>query len=357
MTIFRRSEGNISRESMAAQARNYGVQYESFVVSGTPLYKVREGKNHIRILPVSWVAPKGHTPVHYGLHIYTHFGIGGDRGSYICYEYTNKEFLARYKYGLADLLAANGIELPWAVNVCPVEAERRKAKDAGDKELANALSSGMSVFAWVIDRLNPDAGPGLFKMPFKKVDREIVNRCSDQESGVIFPEDDVEGYDIIFNCANAGKKTADYSGVTVARKATPLHTDKAKIKEWLKFIDEHSLPKVLNWPDPEKIIRELEGVDTQGVTFGDGEPEPGDVESEVDAAVEEDPFALPVTDEMTVDAVGTVDEETDDAPFDVTAKDDEPSNVKAVVQTGPASKKESFMDKAAAAKSRFAARK
>ncbi len=65
-------------DDVKERANKRGGNFDSIYKSSFKVYKVREGKNMLRILPPTWEKPK-----HYGFDIWVNYGIGADNQSYL----------------------------------------------------------------------------------------------------------------------------------------------------------------------------------------------------------------------------------------------------------------------------------
>lgn len=218
-----------------------GGNYDSIFKPDYPVFKPKEGENSVRILPPSWLKfdKKGQVIEdeayekwggHWDLRVFVHFGIGADEATYICNAKMNDEPCA------------------------PCDA-RRDAED--DDERKQFRWSERSV-CWVIDRADEKAGPQVWGMP-ASLSRDIYGRSVDKKTGaMIYIDDPEEGYDIDFIREGTDVKTK-YTGVDVARKASPISSNEKQQDRWLDYITEHPLPDVLNFFEPEYIEKVLLG--------------------------------------------------------------------------------------------------
>jgi len=182
------------------------------------VFTAKEGKNRIRIMPRTWEDDQG--PKHWAFPLYMHYGVGPDNSRYPC---PNR----------------NG----WGP--CPMCEERSKLDVDGDKDAASELRPSPSQLCWIIDRNREEDGPQVFLMPSTKLEGPICDLSRDPDTGerlkIEHPE---SGYDITFTRKGTGRNT-DYSAAAVARKATFLSEDEKEEDEWLTFIEENPLPKMV----------------------------------------------------------------------------------------------------------------
>ena len=161
-----------SREDFKKRANMKGGGFDSFIKPEYKTYKVRDGKNIIRILPATWEIDEGETG-HYGYDLHVNYSIGADNAAYLS--------LSKMK-GLPD----------------PLADARREAEKEGDEKLAKALRPIARVGIWLIDRQDEDEGPQFWAVPFT-VDKAFINLSMDEDTKeYVYVDDPEEGYDIRF---------------------------------------------------------------------------------------------------------------------------------------------------------------
>jgi hypothetical protein len=164
---------------------------ENLPTGGGNYFKPRQGKNVVRFIP----PPLGKKAT---MVWYKHwFQIGNERQSIIC---------TKYQYN----------------QPCPVCKKGSELKATGNKidsRKARALEPQSSVYANVVDMMDPEKGvqvwtmsPGLFK--------DITSAVEMADVGKVFA-DPQKGFNIIFKRKGEGKDT-EYSGHMVARESSPL---------------------------------------------------------------------------------------------------------------------------------------
>lgn len=219
------------------------------------LFKPRDGENIVRILPATWGAQPytnaeldkmpeedlrrlqdedDRWGVEWYITVWIHYGVGPDNGMYLC---------------RAKMLDER----------CPIcEA----AKATRDPDEADQLQPSKRALAWVVDRDAEKEGPQLWPMPWTKVRGEIYARSTNKKDGTpILPDGrppDYEGYDVIFNKTGKEDRT-NYTGVEIDRDPSPICEDEKREEKWLAYIEEHSLPSLLNFYDAEHIDKVLRG--------------------------------------------------------------------------------------------------
>lgn len=218
-----------SKEDVKARANMRGGGFDSFIKPEFKRYKVRDGKNMVRILPATWEKPK-----HYGFDIWVNYGIGADNQSYLSLSKMNNE-----EDPLADA--------------------RREAQREGDDETAKALAPRQRVLVWVIDRNEEDEGPQLWDIPFS-VDKDFVNLCLDEDTKeVIYPDDPDEGHDLRFYKEGSGIGTKYPASRMKLLDESPLHEDDDVKKEWLDFVKENPVPDCLQFYSADEIAAAFDG--------------------------------------------------------------------------------------------------
>ena len=218
-----------SREDVKARANMRGGGYDSFIKPEFKRYKVRDGKNLVRILPATWPKPK-----HYGYDIWVNYGIGADNQSYLSLSKMNE-------------------------GPDPLADARRQAQREGDDDTAKALAPRQRVLVWVIDRLDEDEGPQLWDIPFS-ADKDFINLTLDEDTKeVLYPDDPEEGHDIRFYKEGQGLGTKYPASKMKLLDASPLHEDEDQQKEWLDFIKENTVPESLQFYTAEQIGAAFDG--------------------------------------------------------------------------------------------------
>jgi hypothetical protein len=218
-----------SKDDVKERANAQGGGFDRFIKPSYKTYKVRDGKNLIRVLPPTWEGAK-----HYGYDIYVNYGIGVDDQSYL---------------SLSRMLSKPD----------PLAEARRAAEREGNQELAKQLNPTQRVLMWLIDRLNEDEGPQLWAAPFT-VDKALANISFDEDTReVIYIDDPEEGCDVRFYREGQGLKTKYDGSKMKLLKPTPLHEDSALMNEWLDYVSENPIPDCLNYYDYDHILSVYDG--------------------------------------------------------------------------------------------------
>src|ERR1700722_6401017 len=218
-----------SKEDVKARANMRGGGFDSFIKPEFKRYKVRDGKNLVRILPATWEKPG-----HYGFDIWINYGIGADNQSYLSLSKMKDE---------AD----------------PLADARRAAQREGDEETAKALSPRQRVLVWVIDRNEEDEGPQLWDIPFS-VDKDFINLCLDEDTKeVIYPDDPESGHDLRFYKEGSGIGTKYPASRMKLLDESPLHEDKDTADGGLEFVAENPVPDCLQYYTADQIASAFDG--------------------------------------------------------------------------------------------------
>ncbi len=218
-----------TKDDIKERANNRGGNFDSIFKSSFKVYKVREGKNVLRILPPTWEKPK-----HYGYDIWVNYGIGADNQSYLS--------LAKMK-GQKD----------------PIAEARIIASRDGDDNLARALQARQRILMWVIDRNAEDEGPQLWPAAFT-VDKDLAAMSFDEDTKeVSYIDDPDNGRDFRFYKEGEGLKTKYPAAKMKLLTGSPLHEDPELAAEWLDFVAANPLPDVLNFYDYEHIAAMFDG--------------------------------------------------------------------------------------------------
>ena len=285
----RRSAADVEK-----RAKQTGGAFESYIRDDIPVYKVKEGTNILRICP-----PPSRDYDHFGIDIFTHFGIGVEKNTYLC---------------LNKMLDNN----------CPVCEEHGEVLSSfggrqltdDDKNTLRPFNAGKRVLMYVVDRNEEDKGPQAWPSPWT-LDREITNQMQDKLTGEILYIDDPEvGFDINFSRQGTGIGTK-YVGLQIARAQSALHRDERKAKEWLNFVSNNPLRDILVYREYDRIHKALhqttvagggEGTTASSTTDSGGDDLPTEAELMRMDAEELDAVAS----ELEIDVGGVGDDELAD---------------------------------------------
>lgn len=213
----KRSADDVNKRS---QQQASGSQTDKIVKEGFKVVTAKEGENRFRIMPPTWANPK-----HYGFDVWIHYGVGPDKGQYLCLDKMKGTKCPICEQGYLPA------KKEW-------EDETNKARKEELKKYMNSLAPKRQVAMWVIDRNEEKEGPQLFKMPWT-MDRNFSRLSIDPTDKSVISIDspsEGEGYDIIFTRLGKGLNT-EYEGEQIARRSTSLGDDK-----WLEFIMKNPIP-------------------------------------------------------------------------------------------------------------------
>lgn len=218
-----------SKENVKERANMRGGNFDSFIKPKFKMYKPRDGKNLIRILPPTWDDAN-----HYGYDLWVNYGIGVDNQSYLSLSKMKNE---------KD----------------PLAEARREAERDGDKDLSKALQPRQRIAIWVIDRMAEDEGPQLWPAPFS-FDRDLAGLSMDEDTKeVMFIDDPEKGNDVRFYKEGAMLKTK-YDPIKIKiQKTSPIHDDEGLQDEWLEYINDNPIPECLQFYDYDHIATIFDG--------------------------------------------------------------------------------------------------
>jgi len=206
-----------SAEAASARMERYSSgNRDNYLDGNVTTYTPKEGDNWLRILPPTWPNAE-----HYALDLYVHYEVGPDNNTYLCPE------------------KMRGIP-------CPLCAELKRAKAAGESEYARALDSGLRLAAYIVDREGADKGVQLW-MYSPTIDREILEQSRDRRTGEILMIDNpATGYDIEFKRTGKGLHTK-YTGIKIARQPSPIED------KYIDYAVANPIPNLLKFYDADHI--------------------------------------------------------------------------------------------------------
>ena len=223
--VYQKRDASTVRE----RANQRGGDFDSIFRMGVKLFKPRDGRNLIRILPPTFEGAQ-----HYGLEIWVNYGVGVDNQSYLSLSKMKNE---------RD----------------PLAEARKQAEREGNKEIAKKLTPSKRVLMWVIDRNAEEEGPQLWSAPWT-IDKDFCNLSFDEDTReVIMVDDPEEGCDIRFNKEGTGL-TTKYDGTKMKiQKPSSLHENEDLMNDWLEYVQANPLPEVLNFYDYDHISLVFDG--------------------------------------------------------------------------------------------------
>jgi len=218
-----------STEAVDRRGKQKAGKYDSIFSEGVTMFSPAKGDNILRIMPGTFEG----SDEHYGMDVYVHYGVGTDNQSYLC---PNKM-----------------LDKP-----CPICEELARVQNGGDDDYIRELKPTKRVLVYVIDRENEKEGPKVWSMPWT-IDRDLALASKDKKTGEVLLIDDPEnGYDISFTKEGAGVKTK-YNALGIDRRDSFLSDDEKTEEEWLDFIVENPLDKLLNYYDYDRIAKVFNG--------------------------------------------------------------------------------------------------
>lgn len=218
-----------NREDVKERANNRGGAFDSYIKPQYKIYKVRDGKNLVRILPPTWEKAR-----HYGYDIFVNYGIGADNQSYLS--------LSKMK-GAPD----------------PIAEARHEAQKEGEKDLVRKLEARQRILVWVIDRMDEDEGPQLWPMPFT-VDKDVASISFDDDTKeVTYIDDPEEGCDLRFHKEGQMLLTKYPPAKMKLQAPAPIHEDEKLQNEWLDYINDNPIPDCLQFYDYKHIASVFDG--------------------------------------------------------------------------------------------------
>lgn len=212
-----------SYDAVQGRGQRGGSRKDPFLPDDVTLFTPKDGKNRVRILPPFWGT--GAEAEFWSFHIEIHYGIGQDDTPYICPE-RQKAVPGHTK------------------EKCSICAEASRLHNSGKQEEAKPFWPRPRRAMWVIDRADEDAGPKLW-LCAKTLDENIADIASDEDNQEVLNLCDAnEGYDVLFNREGSGVRTR-YTGVSIARNASPLSEDPDLADAWVDFAAGAPIPDCL----------------------------------------------------------------------------------------------------------------
>lgn len=218
-----------SAEDVQKRANAKGGNFDSYIKSDFKVYKIKDGKNVLRILPPTWADAR-----HYGYDLWVNYGIGVDNSSYL---------------SLSKMLNEKD----------PLAEARRRADKDGDEDMAKALAPKQRIGMWVIDREAESEGPQVFICPWT-VDKDIALISVDDDTGeVVMIDDPEEGCDLRFYREGKGRNTKYPAAKMRLLKPSYLSEDEKQQEEWLEYVMDHPIPDTLQYYTYDQIAEAFGG--------------------------------------------------------------------------------------------------
>lgn len=219
-----------SNENVRERANMRSGDFDTFVNPKVKMYKVRDGKNIVRVLPPTW-----ENASHYGFDLWINYGIGADNQSYLS--------LSKMQQASND----------------PIAAAKREAERDGDKDLAKALAPKHRIGVWLIDRLAEDEGPQFWAAPFTW-DKDLANHSFDEDTReAVMIDDPEQGCDVRFYKEGQGMKTTYDGSKMKLMKPGPIHEDESLQNEWLEYVSANPIPDILKYYSADHIATVFDG--------------------------------------------------------------------------------------------------
>ena len=215
-----------------------GGDYDTMWKEGVKIFKPKEGKNRVRILPPTWANAD-----HYGYNVWVNYRIGVENSHYLSLSSMARE---HPELGLDPR--------------DPLAEGRKEAEKEGNKKMADSLKPQKRVAFFLVDRNEEEAGVQLWPAPWT-VDKSFCARAIDVETGAVTAVDDpYEGSDIQFHYEKTGKQFPDYPAEKIhVFKPSPLSENETEMQEWLTWAEDHPIPDLLNFYDYDHIAQVFEG--------------------------------------------------------------------------------------------------
>ena len=166
-------------------------------------YRMIEGDNFIRVLPA-------YDAEHdMALDIHVHYGVGGDKSSFLCLKKMKDED-------------------------CPICEQALKYQQAGKEEEAKRLRPARRTLFFILDREKEDEGVKLFEAPTASVGDPLISLCLNRRTRKIIDITDINvGYDVIIVRKGTGM-TTKYKSVTLDQTPSKLD-DESLLDDILPF--------------------------------------------------------------------------------------------------------------------------
>lgn len=226
----------LSYEKQVKMSENKSSGLFDSLFKDVTVYRARIGRNSVRILPPTW-----ENADHYGFEISLHMNIGDNR-SFLCIE--------------------NNPCSPYQDDDCPICEARRALGVNISEEDKKLLRCYQRFVYYIIDREAVSEGVQVW-MVSGNINSEIATYSLDTQKGsVIDIVDPDRGYDLYFMRQGKGIKDTKYRGWQVARDPSPVSDDEKLTNEWLDYIIENPIPKILKFQTRDYINKIFRGRST-----------------------------------------------------------------------------------------------
>jgi len=222
-----------SAEDVRERANQQSGNFDRFMPDNVKMFKPRDGKNIIRVLPPTWDGAK-----HFGYELWVVYGVGAD----------NQSYLSPSKMRQED---------------DPIEEMRRELTEDRNEKAAKSLTPKKRVGIYLIDRMAEDEGVQFWAMPWT-LDRDIANRCYDEDTkDVIMIDDPDNGADVRFYKEGTGRNTEYNAARITVLKDSPLSDDKRTMNDWLAYVEDNPIPEKLVYYPYDHLKRVVAGTATK----------------------------------------------------------------------------------------------
>ena len=213
-----------SYEEANRMSERRSSMFDGMVIPGGPkMFKARQGPNTIRILPPTWDGA-----VHYSLEVKIHNDVGPNKQAYLCLK--ENEYAPDHDCPLCEDRYSN--------KVSTEDKERLRPKPRN--------------YIYLIDRQDTNSGVQIWSISTQS-DKEILTQSLIKRTQRYLPiVHPIDGYDVDFRREGDGLNTR-YRGFMVNRESTPLSTNEDQMMEWINYIDNNPIPKILQFYSPEHI--------------------------------------------------------------------------------------------------------
>lgn len=141
-------------------------------------------------------------------------------------------------------------ELKQACPACQRAAELSRSLNPIDREQGKKFAAGLRIYANVIDRNNPDAGPRVLAFG-KQIWDQLKSILNNPRSGGNFLDPTEKGFDIVINRKGTGQFDTEYTCLP-DRNNSPLHVDDAIAQEIIDM--QHDLESHVTPIVPEELV-------------------------------------------------------------------------------------------------------
>lgn len=216
-----------SEDSVRDRAESKGGNYDSIIKPNFTIFRAREGKNRIRVLPSTFDDP------YYAYQAFAHRYVGVDKGSYLC----------------LDKMMGKPCAVCDAALLTRKDGEEQEYKKMRWKELA---------ISWILDRNKDEEKPQLWIIG-ARTDGDVCKVRTDDDTGKVLPVDNPDGgYDLLFTRDRMDENTR-YSGWRFARDPSPISSSQKVQDGILDYIEKNPIPSTLLYYPNEYLDKVING--------------------------------------------------------------------------------------------------